>query len=125
MKSSNRWLEQPKEIWNKIFEHLDAPDLLRVSEVCKRWNNIAKSNNLWMSLFEQDYSNIKFLIKSKKEMTMYKSKDIRWVDVYKFTYTKKLQNARANLDGIGKPVETSIMKFPFAALSNLLINIDH
>jgi hypothetical protein len=41
-------VDLPKEIWLHIFSSLPLKELVRASEVCKYWNELAKTDTLWL-----------------------------------------------------------------------------
>lgn len=57
------WHTLPDDIMRKIVQHLDVPDRIRLSVVCKSWSSVAKQKDIpsaqlpWLALPYSPYSN--------------------------------------------------------------------
>lgn len=49
------WNFIPDPVLLKIATLLSVRDILNVSEVCRRWNDITKDEYLWKRIFQRDF----------------------------------------------------------------------
>ncbi|CAG9771373.1 unnamed protein product [Ceutorhynchus assimilis] len=76
----------PEEIISNIFTYLSPSDILNCSSVCKRWFNIAKSNALWHTIYnEKEYPK--------------KAKHLPWYVFYLYFATDNFKNLIENGNG--------------------------
>lgn len=66
MKDHSRWQLVSDSILLHIFSYLGASDLIRLTEVCKTWKNVANDEFLWKALFCQEWKTNGSLAPGKK-----------------------------------------------------------
>ena len=80
-------LEEPGElhlrnIWPLVFEYLDPVSLLRVTPVCRAWNQMGKAPGLWKSKVLQLFSHASEAYHEEKDFEKFSEDGIDWFRYY-------------------------------------------
>ncbi len=104
----------PDEVVLLIGTKLNCCDILRFSEVSKRYHNVLNDDFVWKNLFKKDFPKIMFMITGSEQYAAFRNSP--WKQVYQYCYTKQLQRFRGSTDNLGVKYHVYKISDLFSAL---------